>query len=657
MKRLLKTAVGYLIQFCEWIENKNKKVFCDKFLGGQILDLNVKTDTGFAYASELGKTKPFNVYEVLFEDGTRFECADNHIFFTNRMESVACSELKPGVVLYGDGCVKVVKSVVKHGYKFCMYDISVEHPNHRYYTSGVLSHNTISSSIYLAWYILFNYDKTCFLCGNIEKTAVDILGKVQDVIRNVPFFMKPGIKKWGSLECKFENGCRLMGAATTERSGIGFTIHCLYLDEFAHVERGIIDQFFDNIYPTVSSLPDSKIIVTSTPNGMNRFYQIYDAATKKINSFVPFRIDWWQVPDWDKDKQCWVKRGEDWMNKKIADLGNGDVDLGTERFGMQYGNSFLSTGGLLLGPEALKRVENDKEEFVEKYHPVFDDYEIEEVSHLRWKKDVDLELVGNDDVIRLISVDISEGNGGDDLVLNIFNMIVMNEEDRKKILLPSSVRDYVGLEQIGVFNFNRMTLQQFAKLLYLISHRVFNPENVRILIEWNAFGGEVFQYLKTVFGDRNMFDSSTVLKFKRGLDTNKYDFGLKLNRDNKKILCQDCKRNIGVGRLVIHDVENVEQFKLFGRHGESYAAITGHDDIAMTCVDANAFFENRDFEWLADMVIDQYGMADVLASEMKQYESEIEDYTGIYSIGAQEYREPVKKITEMRNPLNNWSFR
>ena len=474
------------------------------------------------------------------------------------------------------------------------------------------SGKTVSSSIYLAWYALFHYDRTVFLCANKEKTARDVLSKVQDVILNVPFFMKPGIVKWSGLECKFDNGCRIIGEATTPRSGIGFTIHCLYLDEYAHIQAGIIDEFFDNIYPTVSSLPDSKIIITSTPNGMNRFYQIYDAAEKGINSFKPFRIDWWQVPDWDQEKKCWVKRGKEWMEAKIRDLGGGDDELGRERFGAQFGNSFLSTGNLLLGPNALKTIAEDREVFVRMDHPVFDDYEIPESQYIRWRNGTDVDSLKNDNKIRLISVDLSEGNGGDDIVANMFDMFVMPEEKRKLITDPGSIHDFVGLEQFGIFSFNKINLLQFSKLLYILMNKIFNPENVRLLLEWNAFGGEVLNNLKTVFGNRNDFDQSSVLKFKKSQDSEKLSPGLRLNSENKKILCQKAKRNIGVGRMVIHDSFTVDQFNTFGKVKSSYAAIAGHDDMCMTCVDANAFFDTRDFTWLADYVIEQSGMTNEL---------------------------------------------
>lgn len=396
-----------------------------------------------------------------------------------------------------------------------------------------------------------------------------------------------------------------MGAATTKRAGIGFTIHCLYLDEFAHVDKGIIDEFFDNIYPTVSSLPDSKIIVTSTPNGMNRFYHIYDAATKGINQFTPFRIDWWQVPDWDKEKRQWVLRGEDWMKKQIAQLGNGDEELGKERFGAQFGNSFLSTGNLLLGPNALKRLEESREVFVHKPLPIFEDYDIDEYSEFVWKEDFDVENVKRTDEQFLFSIDLAEGNGGDNTVINIFKVRIMDKNDWANITVPNSVYDYVGLEQVGLFAHNRIHLQQFTKMLYILLHDVFNTENTKVVLEWNAFGGEVYNGLSHVFGDRNDFDSSCVLKFKRSLDGMRFEPGLRLNHDTKLIYCHNAKKNIGSGRMILHEEGTIGEFNIFGRVKSSYAAITDHDDKVMTCVNANAFFENRDFSWIADLVLER----------------------------------------------------
>lgn len=635
MKKLLKNIIGKLIEKIELLMWGDCIIIDNKFIKAQRCEIPIKTDIGYSDSMLVHRTLPYQVWNIKLEDNYEIECADIHKFIDkNYNEKLAC-ELSINDYLITENGLKKVISIEKMPYKFCMYDLTVNDKNHRYYTNEILSHNTISSSIYLAWYVMFNFDKTCFLCGNIEKTAIDILGKVTDVIRNVPFYMKPGIIKNSSLDWRFDNKCRLMGAATTKRAGIGFTIHCLYLDEFAHVEKGIIDEFFDNIYPTISSLPDSKIIVTSTPNGMNRFYKIYDAATKGINGFVPFRIDWWQVPDWDKTTKRWVLRGPDWMDKQIKMLGNGDDELGRERFGMQYGNSFLATGSLLLGPNALKRIEMDKEIFIDKIIPEFEDADISEIAYMKWKEDFEPEEARSSNDFFLFSIDLAEGNGGDNTILNIFKMNVMKEEDWKNITTPNNPRDFVGLEQVGIFAFNRIHLAQFAKMVYIMSHIVFNPENVKILLEWNAFGGEVYNALKLVFGERNDFDPSTILKFKRSIDNTKLEPGLRLNHDNKLIYCQNCKKNIGTGRMIIHDEETCREFNLFGRKGNSWAAITDHDDRVMSCVDANAFFDTRDFEWMADMELEKYlELFRKIMDIIGENEDQTIDLKSLYAVGS-----------------------
>lgn len=160
--------------------------------------------------------------------------------------------------------------------------IKIENTNeeyeHSYYANGILSHNTICSSIFILHYLIFNYDKNCLLSGNVWKTSKEIRDKIADIYAELPFWLKPGLLKNNVVDMKFDNNCRLITATATKRSAIGFTIDLLYLDEFAHIEKNIIDDFYENIFPTVASKTESKVIVTSTPNGFNKFYDIYHAA-------------------------------------------------------------------------------------------------------------------------------------------------------------------------------------------------------------------------------------------------------------------------------------------------------------------------------------------------------------------------------------------
>lgn len=154
-------------------------------------------------------------------------------------------------------------------------------------------------------------------------------------------------------------------------------------------------------------------------------------------------------------------------------------------------------------------------------------------------------------------------------------------------------------------------------------------------MEWNAFGGEVYNSLKTVFGERNDFDTSVIVRFKRAVDRTRLEPGLRLTHDNKLIYCQNAKKNIGTGRMILHDDETIQEFNLFGRKGSSWAAITGHDDMAMSCINANAFFDSRDFEWMSDIELEKNPelFSEILKIIGEDNDNQT-DYKSLYSIGA-----------------------
>ena len=127
---------------------------------------------------------------------------------------------------------------------------------------------TITASIFNAWYVTFNTDKNTLLLANKSDTTKEIIDKAKVVIENLPFFMKPGIIKYDVMNVRADNGCRLIGQSTTAKAGIGFTIHNLYIDEFAHVHPSIADSFYENVYPTLSASNISRLTITSTPNGV-----------------------------------------------------------------------------------------------------------------------------------------------------------------------------------------------------------------------------------------------------------------------------------------------------------------------------------------------------------------------------------------------------
>jgi len=139
------------------------------------------------------------------------------------------------------------------------------------------------------------------IVANKGDTAIEIVDKVKSIYTLLPFFLKPGVKIWNQKSLTFENGCRIKTSARSKTPAIGFTIDVLYLDEFAHIPSNIIEPYYTAAFPTVSAVDNSKIIITSTPNGMNLFYRLLLNAERPEgdplkNNFKAMRVYWYQVP-------------------------------------------------------------------------------------------------------------------------------------------------------------------------------------------------------------------------------------------------------------------------------------------------------------------------------------------------------------------------
>jgi len=208
---------------------------------------------------------------------------------------------------------------------------------------------TVMSGVFIAWFLTFHADKNVLAVANVASTTKEVVDKIKSIFENLPFFLKPGCVSNNVLSMKFDNGCRLIGRTTTKNTGIGFTIHLLYIDEFAHINPAYLDFFYRAIYPTISSMLNSKVIITSTPNGMNRFYEIYMDAVEGKNAYVPLRVDWWQVPG----------RDDEWKKMTIANLGS------EEDFNQEYGLQFFSSDKLLLSSKDLKKIFNLRTQYVQ----------------------------------------------------------------------------------------------------------------------------------------------------------------------------------------------------------------------------------------------------------------------------------------------------
>lgn len=195
---------------------------------------------------------------------------------------------------------------------------------------------------YLLWYVLFHNDKRVGILANKEDTAIEILNRIRIAYMNLPLWMQQGVAEWNKGNIALENGSSIKAASTSSGAIRGWSINCLYLDEFAHVPPNIADAFFASVYPTISSGKTTQVIITSTPNGLNKFYKFVMEARKrytdpaKWNGFVLLEYDWKTVP--------W--RDEEWLRIERAVLG--------DKFDQEHLCEFVGSIGTLISPKTLR---------------------------------------------------------------------------------------------------------------------------------------------------------------------------------------------------------------------------------------------------------------------------------------------------------------
>lgn len=295
-----------IIELIERIEFRNidldENDISKKLIYSQSLEnIKVMSDSGWVDVSHFHQTQPYKVWNIKLDNGYELDCADNHIIFTSDLEKVFVKDIKLGDEVFTDIGPSKVVSIFKSKKKVSMGDLTIDTNEHRYFTNGILSHNTISAAITILHFILFNNDKGVMIIANKGDTVVEIIDKVKSIYTLLPFFLQKGVKVWNQKSLTLENGSKIKSQARSKTPAIGFTIDLLYLDEFAHIPSNIIGPYYTAAYPTVSAVQNSKIIITSTPNGMNLFHTLLTNAEREDDdplksNYKAMRVYWNQVP-------------------------------------------------------------------------------------------------------------------------------------------------------------------------------------------------------------------------------------------------------------------------------------------------------------------------------------------------------------------------
>lgn len=444
---------------------------------------------------------------------------------------------------------------------------------------------SIMSSVFLVWYLLFNHDKNAMILANVGSTSEELMDKIKSIIKGLPFFLKPGMFVNNVMSMRFDNGCRVMAKTTTKTSGIGFTIHFLYMDEFAHINPSFMEAFFRSTYPTVSSSKVSRIIITSTPNGMNKFYDMYMDAINGINTFNPVRVDWWQVPG----------RDEVWKQNEIANLGS------EELFNQEYGNQFLSSSTLLLGRNELENIRKNSVDYVWREIDYFHYSDIKYENFL-WHPKFDIDSA-NDGIKRFfLSVDLSGGNKGDFTVVNVFKVTTLPRVQIESINEYYDESDFFGLLQVGIFRDNEIKLEEVVKMLRILVKNILGVERTKIALEVN-YKGELL--VDKFLLDEDLFEE--IFVYTKHTEASKVaKVGIKYNEKNKMRNCEELRNLTRNNRILVNDKKwTVPELFTFGLNSRgTYSSQTGHDDVAMTLVNLPSCFESGSFYQLCGEMFD-----------------------------------------------------
>ena len=471
---------------------------------------------------------------------------------------------------------------------------------------------SVTSAIFILWFTLFHAEKTALLVADNFTTTRELLDKFRISLDNLPFFMKPGIKHVNTGNIKFDNDSRVVGRTTTKKSGIGLTVNVLYIDEFAHIDQAKLDEFYRTIFPTISADTNSKIIITSTPNGKNKFHDIWVDAIENRSNYVALRVDWWQVPG----------RDEKWKEDTIADIGSLDD------FNQEYGLQFFSSDQLLLGSNELKKLNNIRVDYKNSNFALDEDrmYINDYLKlHPRYAKR-QLSDFKNDSANYLFSIDTADGVGGDYSVLNIYKVVAMpvSELLKKKDAVRNEL-DAISLVQIGIFRTNELDVTQFAAAAEFIIYRIFNPNKVRIVLEMNHKGEIVHsrcvdnsEYWTGQFVHTKHTEMAVVPKI-----------GLRLGPTNKIKYCERFKHLVTINKIIPNEYLTFMELMSFGKtKGGAYRGQNGNDDLAMTCINIAPFFDSTQF-W--DIGIETF------ENSSAEYRKELEEK--IFNV----YRENNKK--------------
>ena len=383
---------------------------------------------------------------------------------------------------------------------------------------------------YMLWCILFNIDYKIAILANKGQLARDILGRLQYAYEYLPIWLQQGIKVWNKGNIELENGSMVFAYATSASGVRGGSYNLIFLDEFAFVPHNMATEFFQSTYPVISSGKTTKVIIVSTPNGLNLFYKMWTDAIENRSSYKTLEVHWSEVPG----------RDEDWKNETIRNTSE-------EQFRQEFETEFIGSSATLISGAKLRSLAF--------HNPLssadgFDIYEEPIKDHLY-----------------ISTVDCAEGV---DLDYSTINVVDVTQTPYK---------------QVAKYRNNKLPLLFFPTVIYSVSKKY---NEAFALIETNNVGQQVVDILHYDLEYENIYKlehhhikGQTISGgFKRSSS-----FGIRTTKTVKKIGCANLKTLIENNKLIINDFDTIAEMNTFVRVRDSFSAEEGNnDDLVMGLV-------------------------------------------------------------------------
>ncbi len=384
---------------------------------------------------------------------------------------------------------------------------------------------------YLLYYAIFNDNVNIAILANKASTAKDLLDRLQTAYENLPKWLQQGVMTWNKASLELENGSKIIAASTSASAVRGGSYNIIFLDEFAFIPNHIADQFFSSVYPTISSGKNTKVIIVSTPHGMNHFYKIWHDAERSKNEYIPTDVHWSEVPG----------RDEEWKKQTIANTSE-------QQFKVEFECEFLGSVDTLISPNKLRNM-------------VYDSPKIQNAG-------LDLYEECIDDHDYIITVDVARGVGSD---YSAFVVIDITQFPHKLV---------------AKYRNNQIKPIMFPSIIYEVAKQY---NDAYILCEINDIGEQVGSILHFDLEYPNILMCTMRGRagqiVGQGFSGKKTQLGLKMSKTVKKVGCLNLKTVIESDKLIFNDYDIISELTTFIQKNQSFEAEDGcNDDLAMCLV-------------------------------------------------------------------------